>query len=246
MHQTCSETRSRSINNLNRVASVSLGNPPDVVATAFGFDANGQTIGSSDGLGQGNAQTLDALRRPVASTLPDGSQARVAYNALDQITSATDPKGIRTSYLKNAWGETLSETSPDSGITSYGRDAAGNVLAMTDARGQTARYSYDALNRLTQVTRADGQLQRYSYDTPVSVSNTCLSWLRVLRLNVSCDMASDSVLSCNSISCLAKSWCVAAIERICTKARMISILIAMARGLFNTDDSIATPCSVNA
>jgi YD repeat-containing protein len=54
-----------------------------------------------------NAQTLDALRRPVASTLPDGSQARVAYNALDQITSATDPKGIRTSYVKNAWGETL-------------------------------------------------------------------------------------------------------------------------------------------
>jgi hypothetical protein len=30
------------------------------------------------------AHTLDALRRPVASTLPDGSQASVAYNALDQ------------------------------------------------------------------------------------------------------------------------------------------------------------------
>jgi RHS repeat-associated protein len=157
--------RSRSINNLNRVASVSLGNPPDVVATAFGFDANGQTIGSSDGLGQGNAQTLDALRRPVASTLPDGSQARVAYNALDQITQAVDPKGIATSYVKNAWGETLSETSPDSGTTQYTRDAAGNVLSMLDARGQTTRYSYDALNRLAQVTRADGQLHRYSYDT---------------------------------------------------------------------------------
>jgi RHS repeat-associated protein len=165
MHQTRSEMLSRSINNLNRVASVSLGNPPDVVATAFGFDANGQTIGSSDGLGQGNAQTLDALRRPVASTLPDGSQARVAYNALDQITSATDPKGIRTSYVKNAWGETLSETSPDSGLTTYTRDAAGNVLTMLDARGQSTRYSYDALNRLAQVTRADGQLHRYSYDT---------------------------------------------------------------------------------
>jgi len=27
---------------------------------------------------------------------------------------------------------------------------------------------------------------------------------------------------------------------------MISILMAMARGLFKTDDNMATPCSVNA
>lgn len=31
-----------------------------------------------------------------------------------------------------------------------------------------------------------------------SASNTCLSWARVLRLKVSCDIASDSVLSCSS------------------------------------------------
>jgi RHS repeat-associated protein len=160
----------RTISSLNRVASVSLGNAPDVVATTFGFDANGETISATDSLGQATTQTLDALRRPVATRLPDGSQASLAYNALDDITSAKDPKGISTAYVKNAWGEVLQETSPDSGTTRYSRDAAGNVLAMTDARGQTSAYQYDALNRLTKITWADGTTHQFSYDGGASLT----------------------------------------------------------------------------
>jgi RHS repeat-associated protein len=115
-------------------------------------------------LGQTTNQTLDALRRPIATKLPDGSQTSVAYNALNDIARATDPKGVATTYVKNAWGEVLQETSPDSGTTKYIRDAMGNVLGMQDARGQTSRYSYDALNRLTQVTRADGKVHTFVYD----------------------------------------------------------------------------------
>ena len=162
----------RAINSLNRVQSITQGrnttnaNPSAASSftTAFGFDANGEAISSTDGLQQTTATTLDALRRPTSTQLPDNAAAQVTYNPLNQIVQATDPKGVQTTYVKNAFGEVLQETSPDSGLTTYTRDKMGNVLSMTDARGNLTRYQYDALDRPTQITQADGKLQLLSYD----------------------------------------------------------------------------------
>ena len=151
----------RSINALNRVASVQDGG---LGTTTLAYDANGEQTGSTDALNQTTSQTLDALRRPKTTTFADGASASQAWNALNQITQATDPKGVATSYTKNAWGEVLQETSPDSGTTSYQRNAVGNVSSKTDARGQTTSYSYDALDRVTQATLADGKVQTFAWD----------------------------------------------------------------------------------
>lgn len=151
----------RTINNLNRVAGLTVGGS---VSTQFGFDANGEPVSSQDALGSQTTSTLDGLRRPISTKLPDNAVASVAYNQLDQITAATDPKAVTTTYVKNAFGDVLSETSPDSGTTSYTRDIMGNALSKTDARGQVTTYQYDALNRVTQITQADGKQQHFTYD----------------------------------------------------------------------------------
>ena len=52
-----------------------------------------------------------------------------------------------------------------------------------------------------------------------SASKTCLSWARVLRLKVSCDIASESVFSSREASRSAKSLCCVAAWRSRTKAR---------------------------
>jgi RHS repeat-associated protein len=151
----------RTINTLNRVAGLTVGGS---VSTQFGFDANGEAIQATDALGSQTTSTLDGLRRPISTKLPDNAVASVSYNQLDQITAATDPKAVTTTYVKNAFGDVLSETSPDSGTTSFTRDSMGNALSKTDARGQVTTYQYDALNRVTQITAADGKVQRFTYD----------------------------------------------------------------------------------
>jgi RHS repeat-associated protein len=156
----------RTINNLNRVAGLTVGgNNGNAVNTQFSFDANGEPVSSQDALGSQTTSTLDGLRRPVSTKLPDNAVASVAYNQLDQITAASDPKAVTTTYVKNAFGDVLSETSPDSGTTSFTRDVMGNALSKTDARGLVTTYQYDALNRVTQITAADGKLQRFTYDS---------------------------------------------------------------------------------
>lgn len=64
------------------------------------------------------------------------------------------------------------------------------------------------------------------------ISKIALSWVANVRSN--------------AVSLCASSSFSAMVRRRRTNARMISMLIAIAVGLFRTDESIATPCSVNA
>lgn len=150
---------SRVVNSLNRVSSITSGQG----TTQYGFDANGEPTSQTDPLGHTTIQTLDGLRRPTATTLPDNSSTSTAWTALGDLASAQDPKGITTSYQRNAWGEVLSETSPDSGTQSYSRDAAGNITSKTDALGKTTSYQRDALGRPSTITLADGTTQTLAY-----------------------------------------------------------------------------------
>lgn len=155
---------SRAINSLNRVSAITSGQGASQGTTQYGFDANGQAVSQTDPLNHTTSQTLDGLRRPVSTTLPDNSSTQTAWSALGDITSAKDPKGITTSYQRNAWGEVLSETGPDSGTQSYSRDAAGNVSSKTDALGKTTTYTRNALGQVTGITLQDGSTQTLAYN----------------------------------------------------------------------------------
>ena len=157
---------SRVVNSLNRVSSITSGQG----TTQYGFDANAEPTSQTDPLGHTTIQTLDGLRRPTATTLPDNSSTQTAWTALGDLASAQDPKGITTSYVRNAWGEVLSETSPDSGPQSYTRDAAGNITSKTDALGKTTSYQRDALGRPSTITLADGKTQTLAYTAAGNLS----------------------------------------------------------------------------
>jgi YD repeat-containing protein len=155
-------TTARTINALNRVASVAGAQGQ---TTQIGYDANGQAVSQTDALNQTTRQSLDALRRTTATTFPDNVSATQAWSALDALTQVTDPKGVQTTYTYNAFGEVLSETSPDIGTITYTRDAAGHVVTTQDAKGQIAHITRDALGRPTRIDYAPGHSASFSYDS---------------------------------------------------------------------------------
>jgi RHS repeat-associated protein len=155
----------RVIDSLNRVAATQGAQGQ---TTALAYDANGEQISVTDPLQQTTRQTLDGLRRNVATTFADNSSSGQTWNQLDQLTEVTDPKGVKTGYQSNALGDLVSETGPDIGTISYQRDANGDVIAVTDAKGSTRTITRDALGRPTQITDAD-QTQSFSYDVAGNV-----------------------------------------------------------------------------
>jgi RHS repeat-associated protein len=157
----------RVVNQLNRVSNLQGANNQ---TTAIGFDLNGDAISQTDPLNQTTAQTLDGLRRPVATRFADNTQSAQAFNALDQLTAVTDPKGVATTYSRNAFGEVVAEASPDTGTTSYQRNAAGEVIGSTDAKGNATSITRDELGRPLAVTRTNPNstathVSTYTYDT---------------------------------------------------------------------------------
>ncbi|WP_363798206.1 RHS repeat-associated core domain-containing protein [Lysobacter firmicutimachus] len=142
-------------------------------ATAYAYDARGNTDTVTDALGKVSDNDHDPLGRLIR-TLQDvggiNAQTLFQHDALDRVTQVTDPKGLHTVYGYNGYGDLASVASPDTGITAYTFDSAGNRKTKTDARGIVSTYSYDALNRLTGVAYPDSSLNiGYVYDSAQSV-----------------------------------------------------------------------------
>lgn len=156
----------RTINSLNRVASVTLGGQQ---TTTYGYDSNGDWVGSTNGLSQSTSQSLDALRRTKAITNAENATASLSYNALDAVTQASDFKDVATTYARDALGNATSEASPDSGTETTQYDALGLPSAATDALGQATTIERDLLGRPTLITHAGGRTTSLRYDlTPAS------------------------------------------------------------------------------
>ena len=143
---------SRTINAINRVASATVGGNQ---STSYSYDANGDLIGSSNGLSQSSSYTLDALRRHTAEKNPLNASATLTYNSLDAITQAQDFKGVATSYTRDAQGKATVESSPDIGSQSASFDTRGLAATTQDAQGRSQSITRDALGRPTQISTSD-------------------------------------------------------------------------------------------
>lgn len=150
----------RTINSINRVESVTLGNQ----TTTYGYDANGDWVAATNSLGQGTSLGLDALRRTKAITNAENATASLSYNALDGVTQASDFKGVATTYSRDALGNATTETSPDTGTEAAQYDALGLPSTITDALGQATTIERDLLGRPTLITHADGRTTTLRYD----------------------------------------------------------------------------------
>lgn len=156
----------RSINSLNRVESTTVGGQQ---TTTYGFDANGETVRSTNGANESTHLGLDALRRIKTITNAANATASLTYNALDAITQATDFKGVATTYTRDSLGNATSETSPDSGSESSQYDALGLPSTVTDALGHATHIERDLLGRPTLISHSGGSTTTLRYDlTPAS------------------------------------------------------------------------------
>ncbi|MBD9393954.1 RHS repeat protein [Acidovorax sp. ACV01] len=150
----------RSISELNRVESISLGGQ----TTTYGYDSNGDWVRTTNGKNETNQIGLDALRRTKAITNAENATASLTYNALDAVTKAIDFKGVSTNYTRDALGNATTETSPDTGTETAQYDALGLPKTVTNALGQATTIERDLLGRPTLVTYADGHTTSLRYD----------------------------------------------------------------------------------
>ena len=189
---TLHKSLTRTFNTLGQLTTVvdGLNNTVFNASASTSYDANGNLVQSTDGLGFQRQLGYDALNR-LQQTLDNYNGTDTAtkntttgytYDSLDRLTQVTDPSNLSTTYQYDGLSDTTGQTSPDTGATSRTFDAAGNVLTRTDAKGITATNTYDALDRLVTTSYVDTtQNVTYSYDDPNSTTG-CSSSSPIGRL----------------------------------------------------------------
>jgi RHS repeat-associated protein len=182
----------RTFNTLGQLTTVVDGLNHTVfnASASTSYDANGNLVQSTDGLGFARQLGYDALNRLQQTidnyngtdTATKNTTVSKTYDALDRVTEVTDPSSLSTTYSYDGLSDATGQTSPDTGATSRTFDAAGNMLTRTDAKGIVTTNTYDALNRLTSSSYADTtQNATYTYDEANSVTG-CSSSYPVGRL----------------------------------------------------------------
>jgi RHS repeat-associated protein len=178
---TLHKSLTRTFNTLGQLTTVvdGLNNTVFNASASTSYDANGNLIQSTDGLGIARQMGYDALNR-LQQTIDNYNGSDPAtqntatgytYDSLDRLTQVTDPSSLATTYSYDGLSDALGQVSPDTSTTSRTFDAAGNVLTRTDAKGIVATNTYDALNRLLTTSYADStQNITYSYDDPNSTT----------------------------------------------------------------------------
>ncbi|WP_164931829.1 RHS repeat protein [Dyella sp. M7H15-1] len=184
---TLHKSLTRSFNTLGQLTTVMDGLHHTIFDASAGtsYDANGNLVQNSDGLGIQRQQGYDALNRLVqtidnyngSDTTTQNTTTAYHYDSLDRLTQVTDPSGLNTTYHYDGLSDETTLTSPDTGVTAKTYDAAGNVLTATDANGNTVTYTYDANDRRLSASYADStQNISYAYDEPNSVTGCTTSY----------------------------------------------------------------------
>ncbi len=98
-----------------------------------------------------------------ATTYPDGSVERVAYDAIGNPIQLVNRRGQVLGRRYNAAGQLVEETFPDAPTVTYDYDPRGQLWKATDARG-TTEFTYDNADRLQRVAYPSGRWIEYTYD----------------------------------------------------------------------------------
>jgi len=149
--------------------------------TSYTYDGDGNrlTATTTRTKADNSTETLvtsyvyDADNRLIKTTLPDGSFAKTAYNAIGKPSSVTDPLGHVISYTYDIVGNLTSKIYPDGTFESTVYDVENHPVSTIDRANHAFTTIYDGLGRATQVTcLADGSSTQTAYDAAGRVSST--------------------------------------------------------------------------
>jgi RHS repeat-associated protein len=118
---------------------------PDNSTTSATYDSFGNTLTSTDQLGQTTQYQYDAENRLIKVTLPAVTNPatgkvvnptyQYAYDAQGNQTNLTDPNGGQTTFTYDAQGNETSRTLPLGQTETFGYDAQGREIEHTDFEG---------------------------------------------------------------------------------------------------------------
>jgi RHS repeat-associated protein len=107
--------------------------------------------------------TRDARGR-LESITQGARQARIEWDAGDQVEALTDPTGRATHFTRDAAGRVTTVLLPDSRMIEYSYDENGNVLSIKPPGRPIHEFTYDAADRpLTYTAPGGDPPARYSY-----------------------------------------------------------------------------------
>ncbi len=119
----------------------------EVTGTEYAsYDARGNVVAQTDGLGNVTRTTYDEQSRPTSRVDAQGGVTRYSYGTSGQLAAVTDPVGNVTSYQYGPAGQLASERIQWNGAvyeTSYRYDVLGRVESIVDRLGQVHTYRYD-------------------------------------------------------------------------------------------------------
>jgi RHS repeat-associated protein len=149
------------------------------------YDADGNLLHSTDGLGIQRQQSYDALNRLIVQldnahgtdNATADTQSTFAYDTADALAGVSDPDGLPTTYERNGLGQITATQSPDTGTTRLTYDDGGRVHTRTNAKGITSTYSYDGIGRLIGISYPEAtQNLAYHYDEADSTTGCASSY----------------------------------------------------------------------
>jgi len=121
----------------------------------YSYDANGNQLTFTDGLGHTTTNVFDVLNRQVQTVYPNGSTNSTGYDAVGRRVAVTNQDNVATLYGYDGAGRLTSVTNALSSVTLYQYDEAGNEVAQIDALNRTNAFLYDGMGRRLLHTRAD-------------------------------------------------------------------------------------------
>ncbi|WP_162006893.1 RHS repeat protein, partial [Roseimaritima sediminicola] len=140
--------------------------------TDYVYDSLGNTVSTSDALGQTNAVERDAWYRVIASTDPSSATTSTRYDVFGNIVNVTDPLGNETVYTYNRLNQLVTEGKVYGSGTqnrSYAYDGAGNLRSLVDRNDRRTEWAYDNRYRVSSETWKTGasvdRTLTYAYDT---------------------------------------------------------------------------------
>jgi RHS repeat-associated protein len=140
--------------------------------TSTKLDPNGQGYANIDGLGNSWQTTSNALSQQTGSIAPLGQKTKSINDGAGNARASVDPLGNRTNYQTNRLGQTTKSTDASGNVVSTIYDSVGNVIATVDALGNYTTYVYDALNRRIAVEDALTHYTTTVYDSADNVTAT--------------------------------------------------------------------------